>query len=156
MNKKELLINEYNERCLSARCQRMDEHWFRDTMNELSDGILSCFGQGHHLIQETDCEWDVLYGFLSKLLYDSAKIKVYVKPEDFANITDSYSKIEEAKKRGWIRLDAYHSQDGTIKLIGYLEADYGDSDGFGMEVTNLYAVLNEKGDFVVPFLDYIP
>ena len=65
------------------------------------------------------------------------------------------SLVEKAKAEGWIRLDARSNKKGNIALLGYMDVDYGDSDGFGMDVTNLYAELDKDGNYAVAFRDYI-
>ena len=41
--------------------------------------------------------------------------------------------------------------DSTIGLTCFLEWDYGDSDGYGMDVKSLWAVIDKDGKFVSPF-----
>ena len=41
--------------------------------------------------------------------------------------------------------------DDTIGLTCFLEWDYGDSDGYGMDVKSLWAVIDKDGKFVRPF-----
>ena len=136
-----------------ANSVHTDEQWFRDTMHLISNGAFSCYGQGHHLIQEKECEWEVTYQLLTEIKGVDAMIRFKVTKEDFYGIDVEYRKcpiIEEAIANGWIRMDARMTTDKSIMLYSCLDWDIGDSENYGRWTINLMAYLDESGKFIKP------
>ena len=56
-----------------------------------------------------------------------------------------------AIERGYITMKASLRTDDAIGLTCFLEWDYGDSDGYGMDVKSLWAVIDKDGKLDRPF-----
>ena len=126
---------------------------YYDSINEITNGVFSVSAPHRDIFQAKECEWSTVYDLLHKLSYNSAEVRVKVKYEDFSQVEapSIYEDIREALKRGYIMMNASVRKDGTIGLTCFLEWDYGDSDGYGMDVKSLWAVIDKDGHFVRPF-----
>ena len=126
---------------------------YYDYIKEITNGVFSVCAPHRDLFQVKDCEWPVVYDLLHKLSYDSAEVDIKVKCEDFAEVEapSAYEIIATAIERGYITMKASLRTDDTIGLTCFLEWDYGDSDGYGMDVKSLWAVIDKDGKFVSPF-----
>ena len=148
------LADEYNKR-LSLSCSNaQDGQWFKGAIQILSNDAFTCYGQGHHLNQEKECEWEIIYQLLSEIKGVDAQIRLKVTKDDFKGITEEYSKyhtIQEAIANGWIRMDARMMNDKSIRLYSSLDWDIGDSENFGRWTINLMGYLDKSGKFLKPF-----
>ena len=126
---------------------------YYDYIKEITNGVFSVCAPHRDLFQVKDCEWPVVYDLLHKLCYDSAEVDIKVKCEDFAEVEapSAYEIIANAIERGYITMKANLRTDDTVGLTCFLEWDYGDSDGYGMDVKSLWAVIDKDGKFVSPF-----
>lgn len=126
---------------------------YYEYIKEFTNGVFSVCAPHRDLFQVKDCEWSVIYDLLHKLSYDSAEVNIKVKYEDFSEVEapSTYDVIEKALERGYITMKTDLRTDGTIGLTCFLEWDYGDSDGYGMDVKCLWAVIDKDGKFVRPF-----
>ena len=73
--------------------------------------------------------------------------------EDFAEVEalSAYKVITKTHERGYITMKASLRANDAISLTCFLEWDYGNSDGYGMDVKSLWAVIDIDGKFVRPF-----
>lgn len=148
------LLEEFNKRKIIAERVPVDEQWFRDTMQLISNGAFSCYGQGCHLTQEKECEWGMTYQLLTEIKGVDATIMLKVTKEDFKGITAEYRKyhiIREAIANGWISINARMIDDNSIRLYSCLDWDIGDSGNYGRWTINLMAYLDKSGKFIKPF-----
>ena len=74
----EILRLIYADRMEQAYSKDMDEDWFRDAMEILSDGVFSCYGQGKYLKQEKESNWQEIFDLLHWLPYSRASVNVKV------------------------------------------------------------------------------
>ena len=126
----------------------------RMSIEEMTGGLFYSSGTGGHWVTQCkDAEWKVIYDWVQKLAHYpyTVEVRVPVKREDFRLISGKYDLIEHAIERGYLSMDAHTRLDDAIDLMTNLEWDYGDADGFGMEVTNLWATIDRDGNFVKPF-----
>ena len=143
----------YADRMERADSKDMDEDWFRDAMEILSDGVFSCYGQGKYLRQEKESSWQEIFDLLHWLPYSSARIQVKVKSDDFNGIEVKSDVIESAKKTGWIEMDVVgrkHDEDKLFMMCN-IKWDYGDVDGYGMETVNMWCTMDREGNLIDPF-----
>lgn len=148
------LLEEFNKRKIIAERVPVDEQWFRDTMQLISNGAFSCYGQGCHLTQEKECEWGMTYQLLTEIKGVDATIMLKVTKEDFKGITAEYRKyhiIQEAIANGWISINARMIDDNSIRLYSCLDWDIGDSGNYGRWTINLMAYLDKSGKYIKHF-----
>lgn len=149
----EILRLIYADRMEQAYSKDMDEDWFRDAMEILSDGVFSCYGQGKYLKQEKESNWQEIFDLLHWLPYSRASVNVKVRSDDFNGIEVKSDVIESAKKTGWIEMDVVGRKQDEDKLFMMcnIKWDYGDVDGYGMETVNMWCTMDREGNLIDPF-----
>lgn len=148
------LAGEYNKRRALTYSNPCDEQWFKAAMQILSNDVFTCYGKGHHLYQEKECEWGMIYQLLTEIKGVDATIRLKVAKEDFEGIAAEYRNyqiVKEAIANGWISIMASLMTDKSIQLYCFLDWDIGDSENFGRWTINLMAFLDKTGKFIKPF-----